>query len=244
MTRLIVFVLFGSALIVQSDPRFHYQSDALYYASLNEAIQLGQYDGVVSADELKLHGNFGLGSEEKLASELVLLDGVAYGIPADGRVRTIPGHARIAFAATKFFSSEQHVVINKTLSMEQTQALLDSVLTRNAFAAIRIKGKFASIKYRSYEAQEQPYKPISRVPEKLFTKTMQQGTIVGFYTPKAAQVLNSPVYHFHFINTAKTTGGHVHDFILTHAEIDIDYTTELTTKLANPILLQNIDLND
>lgn len=241
--RLLLVVLLSSVLMVRSDPRMNPQSDAIYYASLNEAIHQGQYDGVVTINELKTHGNFGLGSEEKLAGELVLLNGVAYSIPANGKAHVMPKDSKIAFAAVKFFTSDKKLFVKRPLAMAELESLLDSVITQNSFAAIRIRAHFTSIQYRTFEVQERPYKPVKDVKEIPFAGADVKGTLVGFFTPKAAEVLNSPVYHFHYINDDKTSGGHLLDCKISQAEIDIDYTSEFTTKLANPSLLQHVDLN-
>jgi acetolactate decarboxylase len=242
--RLLFFVLLSSVLMIRSDPRMNPQSDDLYYASLNEAIHLGQYDGVITINELKTHGNFGLGSEEHLAGELVLLNGIAYSIPASGKARIMPKDSKLAFAAVKFFASDKKLFVKRSLTMAELESLLDSVITQNSFAAIRIRAHFASIEYRSFEEQTRPYKPIKDVKEIPFAGASVHGTLVGFFTPKAAEVLNSPVYHFHYIDNDKTTGGHLLDCKISQAEIDIDYTSEFTTKLANPSLLQHVDLNE
>lgn len=49
--------------------------DVIHYISLNSAIYLGQYDGTATAEDLMKHGDFGVGSEEALNSEIVFLDG-------------------------------------------------------------------------------------------------------------------------------------------------------------------------
>lgn len=44
----------------------------------------GLYDGVISAGELKKHGDFGIGTFERLDGEMVDLDGHIYQLKADG----------------------------------------------------------------------------------------------------------------------------------------------------------------
>ncbi|MDJ1495387.1 acetolactate decarboxylase [Cytophagaceae bacterium DM2B3-1] len=217
--------------------------DGIHYISLNRAIRLGQYDGVTTAKELKSYGDFGLGSEEKVASELVILDGVAYSIPADGKAKVMPDQAKIAFSAIKFFKTDKQVKINKAFSLKELEQYLDSLIVKNTFAAIKISGEFASITFTSYHKQEKPYKPIEQVPVSEFTHTKMKGTIVGFFTPESAAVLNSPTYHFHFIDQARTTGGHVQDCVIGNVEIELDYTRSFTADLADPAILQHIDLN-
>jgi acetolactate decarboxylase len=217
--------------------------DTIFYASLNQAIHQGQYDGVMSLGELKEHGDIGVGSTERLAYELVMVDGNAYGIPADGQVYELPDTTQIPFAAVKAFSTDERIRIEREMSLEMLEQYLDSLLTRNTFAALKITGHFASIDYRSFHPQRKPYRPTDEVPDVLFSRTDLEAVAVGFYTPESAEVLNSPVYHFHFVDKDRTTGGHILDCRLTRAEIEIDYARGLNVRMAEPAALQHIDLN-
>ena len=85
--------------------------------------------------------------------------------------------------------------------------------------------------------------PLKKVPEVLFERENIKVTLVGFYTPASAAVLNTPVYHFHFISDDKSTGGHVKDCSFSEAIIAVDYASELHVHLSSKALTQNIDLN-
>ncbi|WP_168194064.1 acetolactate decarboxylase [Pontibacter sp. SGAir0037] len=219
------------------------QHDKIFYASLNRAIHQGQYDGTMSVEELKKHGNLGVGSAARLAYELVLLDGTAYGIPADGKVYELADTVQIPFAAVKLFNPDQTITIVKPLTLEALEAYLDSVITKNAFAALKVTGRFASLKYRSFEPQQRPYQPTDDVPEETFERSGIEATLVGLFTPESAEVLNSPVYHFHFVDEARTTGGHVNDLVVEQVEVQIDYANGLEVQLPDPALLQHLELN-
>ena len=67
--------------------------------------------------------------------------------------------------------------------------------------------------------------------------------MVGFYTPEKAKMLNSPVYHFHFLDKEHTTGGHVLDFTIDQAEVKIDHAKELKVKLPPLDAVDHINLN-
>lgn len=217
-------------------------NDAIYYGSLNKTIHQGQYDGVISGKDLVKHGDFAVGSIKKLAGEVVMTDGKAYVFAIGVKARRLTSTDSLPFAATKFFKAEQKFVLNRPLSLQQLKTFLDSVRTKNAFAAIKISGSFTTIKYKIYQPQEKPYPPTTAVPVQLMDSTQIRGTIAGFYTPTAALVLNSPAYHFHFMNQAHTSGGHVEDLLISRVTIEIDYATALHIALPAPRLLQNIDL--
>lgn len=127
--------------------------------------------------------------------------------------------------------------------MQQLQSYLDSVINTSLFAAIKISGRFASVKYKCFYPQQRPYKPISESPAKFFDSSNIKGTMVGFFTPKSAIVLNSPDYHFHFINNPATSGGHMEDCIIENVTIEVDYADELHIKLPPKQMLADINLN-
>jgi acetolactate decarboxylase len=224
--------------VLETSPK----ADVIFYASLNRAIHQGQYEGVMTVADLLKHGDHGVGSTDRLTYELVITDGKAYGIPADGKAYELPDTTRIAFAAIRAFQPDQTQHLSRHLNLNDLENYLDSLITRNAFAAIRIKGRFPSIRYRSFQPQSPPYRPTDEVPNVIFTRSNLEATLVGFYTPASAEVINSPVYHFHFLDQERTTGGHVLDLIVAEAEIEVDYARGLQVSLADSSLLKHIDL--
>ena len=219
------------------------QNDKIYYVSLNFAIQSGQWDGVSTVKEMRAHGDFGVGSEERLSSEMVMLDGKVYGIPWNGKAFLMKEDTKIAFASVKFFKADTTLTFNSSMSFHKLEEILGMIINGNSFAAIRIKTKFSSVQYRSYKKHEKPYTSTKEAVADTIIKKGMEGTIVGFYTPKSAMVLNSPSYHFHVLDIARTTGGHLLEAELEYAEIQVDYATGLEVQLPDPALLKNIDLN-
>lgn len=237
------FIFFLLTSLLYLPGKSQTRNDGILYSSLNYAVQLGQYDGVASLKELKQHGNFAVGSQHGLAAELVMLDGVAYRISIDGKATLMPDSATLPFAACKLFTAEQKWTVTKSLTLQQLQAYLDSLLNTNRFSAIKITGKFSSLKYKCYSPQQKPYPPLKETPAKFFDSTNISGTMVGFFTPKSALVLNSPNYHFHFINNALTSGGHVEECVAESITIEADYATDIKVKLPAAVSMQHINLD-
>ncbi|RAV98698.1 acetolactate decarboxylase [Pseudochryseolinea flava] len=234
LTTLLIFIVFRT--IGQPD-------EAIHYVSLNHAIHEGQFDGVSPVSWVKGLANFGLGSEEKLKSEVVVLDGKFYKIPASGKVEQLKSDDQLAFAALKQFVPDTTVRFDKPITLEELQNYLSKIIDVNAFSAIRVDATFDHAIFRSFEEQQKPYKPITDITETVFTKENIRGTIVGFFTPKSAEVLNSPAYHFHFIDEARETGGHLKAAVLRMMEIQIDYAQAATIHLPSRESIKHIDLN-
>lgn len=205
--------------------------DPIYYISLNKAVHMGYYYPTADVGELLQHGDFGIGSEQELATELVILDGKVYGFSANGSAEILKKDDKLAFAATKFFDPEKEITINREMNFAQLQKLLDSVIVYNAFAAIRVDAKFSHIQYQCYAKQEWPYKPTKHATLVQFDQKNVEGTLVGFHTPHPAIALNSPDYHFHFINSGRTHGGHLNKCKVESVTIQVDYADRLEVHL-------------
>lgn len=217
--------------------------DGIFYSSLNYAVRLGQLDGLVTLKELKQHGDYGVGGEHGLAGELVFLNGVAYSFSSDGKSKLTADTATLAFAAVKFFKAENKWTINRPLDRRQLQSFLDSILNTNLFAAIKVSGSFSTIRYKCYHPQQKPYTPTPEAPAKIFDSIHIKGTMVGFFTPKAAMVLN-PNYHFHFINSHATSGGHVDEYTVENVTVEVDYADALQVKLPPGAAVKDIKFNE
>lgn len=209
----------------------HKTPDSIYYISLNKAVHQGFHEGTADVGELLEHGDFGLGSEAALASELVLLDGTPYAFSADGTVKVMKRDERLAFAATKFFKPEKKTTLNGIKNLRQLEKALDSIIVYNGFCAIRITGSFSYVQYHCYTKQERLHVPTKHATVFLFEEKNVQGTLVGFHTPKIALVLNSPDYHFHFVNAARTHGGHLRKCTADSITVEVDYADHLEAHL-------------
>jgi acetolactate decarboxylase len=217
--------------------------ETIHFASLNYAIQQGQFDGITTVGALKSSGDFGLGSESKLKGELIVLDGIFYSVNAEGKARVMTNDDSIAYAALKSFRSDFNFKAERISSIKDLEKSLAERIDQNAFAAIKIQATFRTIRFRSFEEQTAPYRPVDKVPEIKFERENIKGTMVGFYTPTSAEVLNSPTFHFHFMDDQKTTGGHVLDVDLEKASIDIDLAKEVHIQLPDVKSTEHVDLN-
>jgi len=66
--------------------------NTVFQTSVISALLDGVYDGDLSLAELLAHGDFGLGTFNGLDGEMIILDGTAYQLHADGRDRRRGGH--------------------------------------------------------------------------------------------------------------------------------------------------------
>lgn len=198
--------------------------NTLFQTSTIDALLLGVYDGDITCRHLLKHGDFGIGTFDRLDGEMVILDGTIYQIKADGKVYKPDPNSKTPFATTCHFNPEKIISINTSMDYKGLEKQIDAAApNRNHFCAIKVTGQFRSMRTRSVPAQERPYPPLKEVtgnqPE--FEINNVFGTIVGFRCPPYVKGINVPGYHLHFISKDRTQGGHVLGFQITNGQCEI-----------------------
>jgi len=205
--------------------------DTLTQISTIDALMTGVYDGATTLSELQRKGDFGVGTFNTLNGEMILLDGEFYRITGSGTVESPGPDTKTPFAAVTFFDPDRKASLARGIDFQGTTALADKMLpTFNIFYAVKITGTFQMVRTRSVPAQQKPYRPLSEVvkTQPVFELKNVEGTIVGFRCPPFAKGINVPGYHLHFLTADRKAGGHVLDFKVERAVLEIDDTGELT----------------
>jgi len=209
--------------------------DVLYQISTMENLLEGGYDGNITYDELKKHGDFGLGTFDGLNGEMVGFDGVFYQIKVDGAAYPVEGSMKTPFAVVTFFEVDSTILlVDEPLNYTQLEQYLDDLRPReDMIYAFEIEGVFEYVKTRSVPKQEKPYPPLSEAikNQTVFEFYSVSGTIVGFWFPEYMEGINVHGYHFHFITEDKMSGGHLLECQLENVSIQLDYTDEFNLLL-------------
>lgn len=220
--------------------------DTLTQISTIDALMTGIYDGETTLETLKKSGDFGLGTFNGLDGEMVFLDGVVYRITSQGTIEIPDLATKTPFAAVTWFDADRTVPLEAGLEYRDFVTKIDKILpTHNTFYAIKITGTFRSIKTRSVPPQQKPYKMLSEVvkTQPVFDLKDVQGTIVGFRCPPYVKGINVPGYHLHFLSADRKTGGHVLDFTVEKATVEIDDKGEFTMVLPADKAFYGADLS-
>jgi acetolactate decarboxylase len=186
----------------------------VFQVSTFDALKKGQYDGHISFDQVKKHGNFGIGTVNGLDGEMVAVDGEFYQIRADGKVHTVPDSANTPFAVVAFFREDRTCTLQPIPNLAKVHEALDSLATcKDKLYAFRLDGVFKKLKVRSVPRQEKPYPPLESALQHqvIFDLTDVRGSMVGFRCPTYMDGVNLAGYHFHFISLDRRAGGHVLD---------------------------------
>ncbi|MFC4031250.1 acetolactate decarboxylase [Streptomyces polygonati] len=206
----------------------------VYQTSTMGALLDGVYDGDVTVAELLSHGDFGLGTFNRLDGEMVVLDGVCHHVRADGSAERAAPTDLTPFAAVTRFSPSVTLPAPSGAGRKETFALIDRAIpSANLVYGVRITGEFASVRTRTVARQTPPYPPLTEATrgqaETDFTEVT--GTLAGFRTPDYEQGVSVAGYHLHFLDDTHTRGGHALDFRLARGEIAISTSSELHLSL-------------
>jgi acetolactate decarboxylase len=185
----------------------------LFQVSTTTALVEGVSGGVVTIKELKEHGDFGLGTFDGLDGEMIAFDGGFFQVRGDGTVREPMDGELVPFAVVTAFHPERAFPLERVASFDDLAAQLDTRRqTDNLFYAVRIAGRFDSVKTRSVH-RTGPGVPLVEAAELQaeFALADVPGTLIGFWTPVYAGTLNVAGWHLHFLSDDCTAGGHVLD---------------------------------
>ncbi|MGO2299122.1 acetolactate decarboxylase [Paucilactobacillus nenjiangensis] len=198
---------------------------------------VGLFEGTLPVSELMKHGDTGIGTANDFDGELVIVDGTVYQVVESGEVKVLAPDDKIPFASVHFHQSRPAVTINNTNGVELEHQLENNYQFGNSFVGINIQGAFKRMHTRVVPKQSKPYPKLSaaiKVQPK-FSQENVTGTIVGYYAPFLFQGATVGGFHLHFINDAHDFGGHILDFEIDQAEVEVQ-------PLEN--LLQHLPIND
>jgi acetolactate decarboxylase len=208
--------------------------NTLFQTSTIDALLAGVYDADLSCGDLLKHGDFGIGTFDRVDGEMVVLEGTIYQIKGDGKGYKADSNCKTPFATICHFNPEKTISIDTSADYKRVETLIDAAApNQNLFCALRITGQFRSMKTRSVPAQKRPYPPLKEVtanqPE--FDMNNVFGTIVGFRCPPYVSGINVPGYHLHFISRDRNQGGHVLSFEIMDGTCDIDILDQFFLRL-------------
>ncbi|MHC9568619.1 acetolactate decarboxylase [Corynebacterium diphtheriae] len=206
----------------------------IFQSSLMTALLDGIYDGEISIGELLGHGNFGIGTFDALDGEMVILDGVCYQLRGDGSASEAALTQRSPFTIATNFVPRLKARVPRGMHRSELSDFITSLLpSENYMYAVRISGMFSSVSVRTVTKQERPYRPMTQATgddaELEFTNV--SGVVAGFRTPIYEKGIGVPGCHVHFIDTDRTSGGHVLDFTMSEGTIEVCPGTDLQLRL-------------
>jgi acetolactate decarboxylase len=221
------------------------EHSTLFQVSTPAALVKGVYDGVVTAGELKQHGDFGLGTFDGLDGEMVALDGHFYRVRGSGEVTEVGDDARLPFAVVTTFHSQRETILESVESFGALTAQLDTMRrTENLFCAVRVDGQFTRIQCRAVcKASPSESLVAATSHQTEFTLTNIVGTLVGFWAPSYSRSINIAGWHLHFMTVDHTGGGHLLDCEGTRLRIQIQDLDDMRIAMPETAAFLQADLS-
>jgi acetolactate decarboxylase len=218
----------------------------IFQTSTMGALLGGVYEGNVTISELLRHGDFGLGTFNRLDGEMLVLDGACYQLRGDGSATVADPDELTPFAAVTWFRSDRTIAVSAPQERAALKALIDDALgSANLMIAVRITGHFDMIRTRTVTEQHRPYRPFTEATQDQQEVTFVdvEGTLAGFRMPDYEQGISVAGYHSHFIDTDRRHGGHTLDYRLAHGTVEIGVRSELHLSLQRTPEFLDADLN-
>jgi acetolactate decarboxylase len=212
----------------------HSDRETVFQSAAYAVFASGGYEDDVSIGELERHGDFGIGTINGLDGEMLIIDGVFYDAKVDGMVYRLSPGERTPFATVTFFETDKSFDLSGQADYRSLQNELDVRLPlENIIYAIKITGKFSSLKLRSVPRQVPPYHELNLVLKDQRISQLKdiEGTLIGYRFPKFLDGANVAGYHFHFLSKDRLIGGHVLDCAVASCRVEVDETRSFTLKL-------------
>lgn len=219
---------FGQPETVATDRETLFQLEAF------NTLCAGNYDGYLTYEELAEHGDFGIGAFDKMNGEMIALNGIFYQIPIDGNPRQVEPSMTTPYATVTFFEADETQTLTSPANYSEVQTIIQNVMpTENAIYAIKISGNFLYAKTRSVPAQVKPYPTIEDVVKNqtIFDLNNVSATAVGFWFPSSMDGVDYAGFHLHLITDDGSAGGHLLEFTLENATIELDQTNNFNLVL-------------
>lgn len=218
----------------------------IHQTSVMAALLDGVFDGETDVTALLDRGDFGLGTFDALDGEMVILDGTCHRLTADGAAHPVDGSARTPFAVVTRFVTHARAALTSPHDRAEVRAVIDGILpSANYMYAVRVDGRFSSMRVRAVHAQEHPYPRLTDVTDDQATRVLAdvEGTVVGFRTPAFEHGISVPGYHAHFVSADRSSGGHILDYTLEAGEVRLCVGTDLHLELPRTELFATADLD-
>jgi acetolactate decarboxylase len=225
-----------------ADLHAEHEPHVLFQSSTIGALLEGSFEGDVSFAELAEHGDLGLGTLNRLDGEMIALDGRFFRADVEGNLSEVPPEERTPFAVVVPFAPQIFFDLEGSIVHD---VLLDEIDGRipagAASCAVRIDGRFESVRARSVPRQEPPYRRLTAVvgEQHVFELAGVDGTMLGFRFPEYAEGIEVSGWHLHFIDESRKRGGHVLDSRSSTPHVQLDPSGELHVELP-----PGVDLTD
>ena len=188
----------------------------LFQASTWNALEAGSFDGAVSVRELLRCADTGVGIGTALDGVITFENGAAYKTAPDGKVTVMRPEDGVAFAAAMVFDENApEIALNGIDDLTSLKQMLAPFVqgNPNLFYMIKAGGVFKSVHTQSWNSCRKPYPVLPEAAKSWneFRFENTRGNVIAIWCPRYVGGICMPDWHFHYLSSDKTQGGHVLD---------------------------------
>ncbi|MEH0152492.1 acetolactate decarboxylase [Limibacter armeniacum] len=202
-------------------------------------------NGDLTSNKMLEHGNYGLGLENNIKSEFIVVNNEIYTIDAVGKVDKATPNSKASYMTMWDFKPEKTVTLKNIKSYKELDTALKAEMeSENSFYTYKMKGQFSflemgsAIEYKNNETLIE-----NRERRVLYTNHDVSGIMVGHFTPNHAAATCFPGMHFHFISDDLKLGGHLEDIAFDQIDVEIQKVDTLVFTLPEVEAIKVADMN-
>jgi acetolactate decarboxylase len=221
-------------LLRHRELRREHPDHELFQTSTVQALLAGAFHGDVTLGQILEHGDLGLGTLDGLDGELIVVDGQVWKANLDATLSRPELTCTTPYAVVVAFSPGQPIALRGPFPASDLERHLGAGIdVAQRPTAIRIDGRFESVRVRSVPKQRRPYPRLADViaQQQVSELADVSGTMVGFLFPDGLNGIEMVGSHLHFVSDDRTRGGHVLGYTLQDAIARLDNVTRLRVEL-------------
>ena len=173
----------------------------------------GQLTSTVNYSQIMGPNVFGLGTFDHVDGEGVFVNGEFYRATPQSFTKVSP-HDHVPFAIVSEMDEATPTDELDNINYDNLKTLISAKLVDGVIGiGIHIKGKFEQLQFRNLHNQDLTLTldKIIKRNQKEYTCETVAGSLVGFQFVKSLEDKVGPGLHLHFVDDARTQGGHVYD---------------------------------
>jgi acetolactate decarboxylase len=176
---------------------------------------------------------------------MVIVDGAIYQVRGDGSVRHREDDFQVPYAVVTRFQEEENFAAKGITCLKDLELACDPHReSDNLFYAMKVEGIFDEVHARAVGQIAPGTKLLDASrQQKEFHFSNVEGTLVCIWSPIYSSSFNVPGYHFHFISTDRTKGGHVLDCSAKTLRVGLQMLCEYDVRLAGKGTFLTADLS-
>jgi acetolactate decarboxylase len=206
----------------------------------------GVKDGDVDFKTLIQHGDTGIGMLNGMDDEMIAVENDFYRLrTSTGKAELINPDAYTPFTVVAKFKHTHSFYVSNVGSLNELNLMIDQHIdTVNVFYMMRIDAELESVKLSSRECPMRTHKNqienVVPAPDRELKDLT--GTLIVTRNPAFSAAFTITGYHHHFIDHARTTGGHVSSLKIRSGKVMITPIRRFSMVLAHNKAFDQADL--